>query len=123
MGGNGSFEARSTDTEAGRNYMTVFAIGDNVMVLQQKDPRKGVKQPEESHTPNRIYATFRKDGKDVKSIAQYGDDGKKLWEIHTNDHHGLKPHYHVWKDGRPVSVHTLTEGMKELLDRIRNFKV
>ena len=48
--------------------------------------------------PAAIYAIFRKDGKDVKSIAQYGKNGQKIWEIHTDEHHGLQPHYHKWED-------------------------
>ena len=47
--------------------------------------------------PAAIYAIFRKDVKDVKPIAQYGKNGQKIWEIHTDEHHGLQPHYHKWE--------------------------
>lgn len=71
-------------------------------LFKKKNAKESVKLPEESHTPNRIYAIFNKNGNDVQAIAKYGPDGKKLWEIHTNDHHGIKPHYHPWQDGHPV---------------------
>lgn len=124
MGANGSYARGDADTEAGRAYECVGAIGDNIKILEQKDKKKGAKLPEESHTPNRIYAVFRKDGKDVKAIAQYDENGKKVFEIHTQDHHGLGPHYHKWKDGKPESgePHRLTKSMQKLLDKVRNFK-
>ncbi|MBQ9665042.1 MAG: hypothetical protein IJ635_02930 [Bacteroidaceae bacterium] len=122
MGGNGSFALKLASTEAGRRYKTIVAISDNIKVLQQKNPKLGVKLPEESNTPNRIYVTFYKDGHDVKDIALYGSDGKKLWQIHTQDHHGIKPHFHYWKDGgQEEGAHHLTKEMKALLDKIRLF--
>lgn len=122
MGAVGSFERGTANSEAGRDYKTIYSIGDNIKVLELKNPKKGVKLPEESHTPNRIYVTFYKDGHDVKAIAKYGSDGKKLYEIHTIDHKGLGAHYHVWKEGKPIEVHSLTSEMKILLDKVRNFK-
>lgn len=123
MGANGSYANGSTNTDSGQNYKTVASIGDNIKILEPKRGKDGIKLPEESHTPNRIYATFYKDGHDVKAIAQYGDDDKKLYEIHTIDHKGLGVHYHVWENGRPVEgkVYSLTEDMKKLLDKVRNF--
>ena len=53
MGSNGSFSRGYTRTEEGRMYETVYMIGDNIAVLEQKDKHKGTKLPEESHTPNR----------------------------------------------------------------------
>lgn len=67
--------------------------------MQTKDPRKSVKLPEESHSPNRIYAIFNKNCNDVQAVAKYGPDGKKIWEIHTRDHNGLGAHYHPCEDG------------------------
>lgn len=123
MDGNGSVSGGVLNSEAGREYVTVFRIDDNTLVLEQKDKRKGVKLPEESHTPNRYYAAFRKDGKDVKSIAKYDSNGKKLWEIHTNEHNGIKPHFHYWKgNGQEEQGHPLTPEMRDILNRIRNLK-
>lgn len=121
MGGNGSYAAGSTNSEAGRLYKTVGTIGD-IHILEKKNPKDSHSLPEESHTPNRIYAEIRADGKDVGKIAKYGLDGKKLWEIHTTPHHDLKDHYHEWKDGRPVGKpKELTNEMKRLLDKVRNY--
>ena len=71
-----------------------------------------------------VYAIFNKDGSGVKSIAKYGDDGKKLFEIHTTDHKGMSAHVHYWKDGGPVNEepHALTPDMKKLLDNVMNLK-
>ena len=121
MGANGSFSKGTTRTEEERMYETVYMIGDNIAVLEQKDKRKGTKLPEESHTPNRYYVAFRKDGKDVKSIAKYGADGKKIWEIHTNEHNGIIPHFHHWRgNGQEQEGFPLTQEMLDLLRKIRN---
>ena len=97
-------------------------MGENIVVLEQKDQKHKGKLPEESHTPKRIYVSFMASGKDVKEIANYGSDGKKLWAIHTNDHKGLKPHYHIWKDGKPSKDgYTLTMDMQKLLKKVRNY--
>lgn len=131
MGANGSHAAGSTNSEAGRNWKTVGDVGE-VQIIQRKNPKDSNKLPEESHTPNRTYAIFEKDGSDVKAIARYGSDGKKLWEIHTTDHDGIGEHYHLWEDGKPVydkgqngkprsKALPLTPQMKELLEQIRNY--
>lgn len=126
MGGNGSFIRRSTECEDGRQWRTVAQCG-KIQILQWKDTSKGDKLPEESHTPGRIYAIFRKDGRDVKAIAQYGKNGQKLWEIHTNEHYGLCPHYHKWEDkgdgkrGQQKEAHKLTKRMKGILRKLRKF--
>jgi hypothetical protein len=53
----------------------------------------------------------------------YGGDGKKMYEIHTIDHRGLGPHYHIWSDGKPIhDAHALTNEMKSLINKIINFK-
>lgn len=120
MGGNGSYASGSTASEAGRAYKTVATIG-NIQIIEKKNPKDSCNLPEESHTPNRIYAEIRKDGKDVGKIAAYGPDGKKLWEIHTTPHGDLEEHYHEWKDGHPVGdPKPLTKEMKDLLEKVRN---
>ena len=43
------------------------AASGRIHILEMKDKKKGNKLPEESHTPGRIYAIFRKDGKLVSS--------------------------------------------------------
>jgi len=123
MGANGSFSRGVLESESGRTYETIFMIGDNIAVLERKDKRLGVKLPEESHTPGRTYATFRSDGKDVKSIAKYDSNGKKIWEIHTNEHEKISPHFHYWKEnGQEKEAHALTAEMKIILNRVRQFK-
>ena len=124
MGGNGSFLSRSTDTEAERDYVTVYSLDENIKIIEQKNHNASLKPPQESHTANRIYAMFYKDGHDVKEVAVYGSDGQKLYAIHTQKHYGLCPHYHPWKDGQPIDdeAYALTSDMQILLDRIRKLK-
>lgn len=64
---------------------------------------------------------IEKDGSDVKSIAKYDDEGKKVWEIHTTDHKGLGAHYHLWSKGKPIkgSESSLTEEMYKILKKVR----
>ena len=119
MGANGSFANGSTATESGRRWQTVHILKDGTKVIELK--KKGaVKLPEESHSPNSTYAIFNQDGSGVKAIAKYGADGKKIWEIHTTDHKGIGPHYHKWKDGKPLDEepHPLTPAMKKLLKNV-----
>ena len=58
----------------------------------------------------------------LKGVAKYGDDGKKLFEIHTTDHKGLGAHYHPWKDGHPLDAKPLTIELKKLLNDAINLK-
>lgn len=121
MGGNGSYASGSTNSEAGRAYKTVGTIGD-IQILEKKNPKDSHSLPEESHTPNRIYAEIRSDGKDVGKIAKYDSEGKKIWEVHTTPHHGLKEHYHEWENGRPVGdAHNLTKEMWDILNKVRDY--
>ena len=122
MGANGSFANGSTAVEKDRRWKTILVLKDGTKIIELKNKKGAVKLPEESHSPNSIYAIFNKDGKGVKAIAKYGSDGKKIWEIHTTDHKGLGPHYHKWKDGKPLDEepHPLTPAMKKLLDNVSN---
>ncbi len=126
MGGNGSFIYQSTACEDGRQWKTIATCG-KIQIIEMKDRSKSNGMPAESHTPGRIYAMFRKDGKDVGSIAQYGKNGQKIWEIHTGDHHFGAPHYHKWeykgngKRGEKKEAFKLTKEMKKILRKVRNF--
>ncbi len=125
MGGNGSRGKGLLNSELGRNWKTVATIG-KIQVVQLKDQSKSNKLPEESHTANRIYAIFEKNGSDVKAIAKYDSNGKKVWEIHTTDHKGLGAHFHLWEDGKPIKgSETSLVGHTDLLailNKVRNFK-
>lgn len=69
MGANGTFSKGIDIPKAERGYRTVYQMTDNIVVIEHLG--KTVKMPEESHTPGRIYVTFKSDGSDVKGIAQY----------------------------------------------------
>ena len=122
MGGNGSFARKTTASEAGRRWKTVTITSSGIKILELKDPKSSLKLPEESHSPNSVYAIFNKSGKGVKAIAKYDADGKKIFEIHTTDHDGLGAHFHPWKDGHPLDAQPLTKSMKKLIDDVLNFK-
>ena len=87
-----------------------------------KNSNDSISLPEESHTPGSLFAIFNKGGKGLKAVAKYGDDCKKIFEIHTTDHKGLGAHYHPWKDGHPLDAKPLTEELKKLLENASNLK-
>ncbi len=131
MGANGSHANGSLESELGRKWRTTATIGE-IQIVQKKNFRESVKLPEESHTPNRIYAIFNKKGDDVQAIAKYGADGKKIWEIHTRDHNGLGAHYHPCENGHPkTSINSkghqenvaleLDDQKKAILEKVRNY--
>ncbi len=131
MGANGSHANGSLDSELGRNWKTTGTVGD-IQIVQKKNSKESVKLPEESHTPNRIYAIFNKNGNDVQAIAKYGPDGKKIWEIHTRDHNGLGEHYHPCEDGHAKTItnrngypeneaYALDAEKKAILERVGNY--
>lgn len=131
MGANGSHANGSLESELGRNWKTIGTV-DDIQIVQKKNSKESVKLPEESHTPNRTYAIFNKNGNDVQAIAKYGPDGKKIWEIHTNVHNGIQPHYHPCNEGHPVRIinkngksesetYPLDVEKQKILEKIRNY--
>lgn len=131
MGANGSHANGSLESELGRNWKTTGTVGD-IQIVQKKNIKESVKLPEESHTPNRIYAIFNKNGSDVQAIAKYGPDGKKIWEIHTRDHNGLGEHYHPCENGHAKTIinrngypeseaYALDSEKKAILEKVRNY--
>jgi hypothetical protein len=122
MGANGTHSSGALSSEENRKYDTIGTIDGNTKILVPKDKKRNGKLPEESHTSNRVYVSFYTDGHDVKEIAKYGEDGKKLYAIHTADHKGISPHYHQWQDGRQLpDAHPITPEMQNLLNYIRNY--
>lgn len=128
MGANGSHASGVLESEENRKYYTLFSLGENIKFLDMKIIGRGGKLPEESHTPNRIYVSLKADGSTVKEIAKYGDDGKKVFVIHTAEHQNHKtkekisPHYHKWENGKQLSYgYPLTTEMQQLLMYIRNY--
>lgn len=127
MGGNGSFASGSTNTEEGRLWKTLYVSPSGIEYIEKKNPKDSAKLPEESHSPNATYATWNKPDKKtgkvtLKGVSIYGPDGKKLIEIHTTDHKGLGPHFHHWKDGKPIDTCPLAPNLKKLLDNAINIK-
>lgn len=143
MGGNGSKGRGDLENPEKREYRTnvAFEITDNIKVIESKNSNAKVKLPEESHTPNRVYVAINKNtsvqftnsdpfaGK-LKSIAVYGDDCLKKFEIHVDHKHdGLQEHYHPWIEGKPQKAgkgkhshnvaYPLRPEMKELLEFIK----
>lgn len=136
MGANGSKASGALEDPNNREYKSVFFISKNIEVIQLKDSNRRIKLPEESQTPNRVYAIFDKNGA-LKSIARYDSDCLKKFEMHfDHEHDGLKPHYHKWVDkgngkrgpekkgsgkNSKNKAYPLTEGMKKLYDKIKEY--
>lgn len=140
MGANGSKGKGLLEDPQMRQYHTVLSISDNIMVVEPNKKNANVKLPEESHTPNRIYVAINKPATDkkglndpyagkLKSIAVYGSDCKKLYEIHVDHKHdGMQIHYHKWESGKPERsgtgknahniAHKLTPEMEKLLKKV-----
>ncbi len=64
---------------------------------------------------------------EADEIGVYGDDGEKLYEIHTENHNGISPHYHKWSNGGPSGkgddyARPLTPDMKKLLKNVQDLK-
>ncbi|MBQ9297267.1 MAG: hypothetical protein IJ204_08765 [Paludibacteraceae bacterium] len=125
MGANGSRAKGLLKTEEGRAYKTLFKVnikGNVIVYLDQKNPKQSGKTPEESHTPNRIYASFLKNGKGIKEVSLMGSDGKKYLQIHTEEHHGIAPHYHIWENGKPIpGDNHLTPHMMKILKIVQYY--
>jgi len=88
------------------------------------------------HTTDYCMLELQREGKNdpyagkLKSIAVYGPDCKKLFEIHVDHtHNGMPIHYHPWENGHPIKVGTgknspnaayaLTPDMKNILEIIK----
>ena len=131
MGANGSLARTGGKSPVGDAYDNIGKVG-KIHVVQLKNPKQNVNLPPKSVVPNCIVAIFCKNGADVQKLAGYGPDCMKQWEVHTEDHYGLNPHYHPWEDGKPVSIQNpdgtttnlgerLTEEMEKLLNQTRNY--
>ena len=69
MGGNGSFALGTTHSEAGRRWKTIMVTPSGIKVLELKNTKDSISLPEESHTPNSIYAVFNKDLKELPNMV------------------------------------------------------
>ena len=96
MGARGAFVdvnmENFTFVEGGQQYQSIGMSGEVKVLIQTKG---GVKAPEFSHTPNRVYAVVQ-DGK-LKHIAYYDDKHKQAVSIDLlHEHKGVKPHRHEY---------------------------
>lgn len=96
MGARGAFVDVNMDdftfVEGGQQYQSIGMSGEVKVLIQTKG---GVKAPEFSHTPNRVYAVVQ-DGK-LKHIAYYDDKHKQAVSIDLlHEHKGVKPHRHEY---------------------------
>lgn len=96
MGARGAFVDVNmedfTFVEGGQQYQSIGMSGEVKVLIQTKG---GVKAPEFSHTPNRVYAVVQ-DGK-LKHIAYYDDKHKQAISIDLlHEHKGVKPHRHEY---------------------------
>lgn len=102
MGANGSKTLGTTENEEGRRWKTIKILPNGVKIIEFKNLKTPTKMPEESHSPNAIYGMMFKKGNGLKSISMYDSNCLKTVEIHNEDHDGIGPHYHNWKNGEPI---------------------
>jgi|GEM_PF-1363354 len=124
MGANGSFSVLFVPQELFGRWKIIYILKNRTKVIELKNKSASVKMPELSQCPNSTYAIFRKDGSGVKAITRYGGDRKKLYEIHTTEHHGMRLHVHYWKDGKPMGKEPdkLTPAMWKLFRNVSGLK-
>lgn len=136
MGANGSKASGALEDPNNREFKSVCFISKNIEVVQLKNDKQRVRLPEESHTPNRVYVVYNKDGS-LKSIGRYDSTCLKKFEMHfDHEHDGLNPHYHKWvskggvargpetkgngKNARNIA-YPLTKGMIKLYEKIKTY--
>lgn len=137
MGGNGTASINGSIPVEDRKYVSLGTYSDPVygdIEIVEWTATNQYKMPEESNSAPRMYMSFKKDGSDVHEIAYYGNDHKKQWSIHTDDHAPKKaikkgtairgPHFHEWKDGQAGKPQKLTsdDPRLALVNRVRNFQ-
>lgn len=120
MGARGAFVDVNmedfTFVEGRQQYQSIGMSGEIKVLIQTKG---GVKAPEFSHTPNRVYAIVQ-DGK-LKHIAYYDDRHKQAVCIDLlHEHRGVRPHRHEYmshnKNDPGISP---TDAEKALIRRIK----
>ena len=124
MGANGSVLQRQGMRPVGERWVSVGNVGD-VEILQMKPGINNTQLPRDGAKPNSTYSIFMRNGKDVKTIAKYDENGIAKWEIHNDNHHGIKPHIHLCNEkGYPISNtgSELTPELASLFERVRNFR-
>lgn len=131
MGGNGSYIKGMYDNESEREYRTVHDLSKNIKVIELKKRGSHNSMPRTSHTANRVYVIFYKDGSGVKEIARYGKNHELKWVIHTHEHSDKKGiykegHVHYWKKGKPTSKYPEDINnhprLKRLMEKIKMMK-
>lgn len=98
MGSRSDFVSVNTNNftfrEGRRKYESVGTVSGLKVLIQTSG---GVKAPEYSHSPNRVYAVVQ-NGK-IKHIAYYDSNNRQAACIDLNHfHNGKMPHKHVYLD-------------------------
>lgn len=118
MGANGSRATHGREDGVWGRWREVEVLDDAARVIEMRNPGDSQKPPLESRAPGEVYVMPKKGGGGVKSISVYGGDRKKSYEIHFQNHKGMNPHYHLWKDGVPEDAIPMNAETEQMAERI-----
>ena len=96
----------------------------NMYVYEMKNPKSALKPPERGQIPNSFVIMHHKPSdktQGVKSVTHFDENGVRDYEIHTTDHKGLEPHYHIFENGKiPVGdPKSLTAELQNVLNKAK----
>lgn len=111
MGGSKHYNSSGGFSEY--KYTTVKVIGDIHVLTRKEGESSGL--PKFSGTKNRIYGSYRPDGK-AKQIQFYNNERKQYKRLDLDHDHGEQKGWHVqeYRDGREVTRYKLSKKEKRL---------
>lgn len=120
MGHGKTSLAELASNPASRKWKTTDVKG-NAHFISKRNEESSASMPMHTPTKTKIYVSRHKDG-NVKEISIMNPKtGKKIMEIHTAPHEGLKEHVHHWVPGKyPQNAQALTAGQRKFLEKIRD---
>lgn len=97
----GKYHKYGLDLQYGDEYKTILELKDlNVKIIVGKIKENESSAPQDSATPNRIYAIFEENNPDkrLKSFIFYNEQGRRYKQIDRDDHKingkNTNPHTH-----------------------------
>lgn len=118
MGHGKTSLAELASNPVSRKWKTTDVKG-NAHFISKRDETNPAQMPMHTPTKTKIYISRHTDG-NVKEISIMNPKtGKKIMEIHTAPHEGLKEHVHHWVPGKaPQDPLPLTKSQRKFLEKI-----
>lgn len=116
MGGRGASSGKSDkDKPYGSEFKSLLKVG-NIKFVQPTNA-KNAKDPLETMTKGRVYATVNNDGQ-INSISYYNNSGKRVKSINLlHSHENIDgPHTHIGYYHKEGGTRSLTTKEKKLVE-------